>query len=133
MKLTLIQGYYLATPAFFLLDMAFGVRFRVAESLDDSVRLGYYGMCMVFCLLCFLFPRAQRGVAFLESSLNLFALCYAVMVIDFDAVTRGTYQPAMTLGWQSIVTFILAMLIWYWVFKRAEHGWSLHPFERRRR
>ncbi len=71
--------YYLATPAFILLDYFAGVNVRVAVLDNMPAYKGlYYGFCVACGAAVFLLPQSSVVVALFESAVNI---CITVLAI----------------------------------------------------
>jgi hypothetical protein len=73
-KLRLIQGYYLASPLFWLMGFWWGWEIRVTFLPDPRLRFGYYVVLSVLGLLTHFRPSSAPWVALGESTLNLFLI-----------------------------------------------------------
>jgi hypothetical protein len=76
----LFELFYLATPAFVLLDWLVGVPARAAGIPDPAWRAAYYGMLMGCWLLCRTVPVSAPFVGLAESSVNLLLLLLSVLL-----------------------------------------------------
>ncbi len=106
----LISLYYLATPAFAVLDLFVGVSIRAAGLESAGWRLAYYG----FAFACWIAIRYRPGwtpvVGVGESSVNLFLLILSVLGPIFAApiiVAEGG-DPAITFGVGRMFNILLA-------------------------
>jgi hypothetical protein len=91
-RVGLVVGYYLATPAFAVADLYFGVPVRVAGVLPTGPRVAYYAVVFSLGLLCLRQPRATPWVGMLESSANLLVLLLSILLPIWalpDAVMSG--------------------------------------------
>jgi hypothetical protein len=110
----LLRWYYFATPVFWLLDVVWHVRVRVAF-LDDfpAGRNLYYALCCAIGIVAAAAPRYTRQLAFLESATNLGLLVLSVGVwyvrmLDW-AAGPGVAVPVLS-PWQ-LVNFVIAAII----------------------
>ena len=81
----LVWGYYIATPAFIILELLFGFGFRVPFILAAPViRYLYYAVCIACGVICHFRPKAAPYVAFAESViyLTLIIVGYGAAVSD---------------------------------------------------
>ncbi len=69
--LSLIRGYYLGSPLFFLAGLWWGIEIRVTFIPDPGLRFGYYVLLSGLGLLTHFRPLSAPWVALSESSLNL--------------------------------------------------------------
>ena len=92
-----VAGYYLATPAFAVADLVFGVPVRVATVLPESSRLAYYAAAFALGLLCRARPGATPWVGMIESTTNLLILFLSILLPIWgamDALATGA-PPAV--------------------------------------
>lgn len=75
-----IQGYYLASPLFFLLGLWWGVEIRVSFIPDPGRRFLYYVGLSGLGLLAHFRPGSAPWVALGESSLNLLLIMLWILV-----------------------------------------------------
>ena len=88
-RFRIIQGYYLGTPLFFLADVSWGWRIRLADSVGDwTLRCVYYGCCLLCAVLCFKRPRLAPLVGVVESAVNVLLLVLGVMLPVIQAPGR---------------------------------------------
>ncbi len=106
-----LRWYYVATPLFWLLDVVWGVRVRVAF-LDDSpvLRDGYYVLCLGIGIVATVAPRYASRLAFYESATNLGLLVLSVglwylRMLDW-AAGPSVAVPVLT-PWQ-LLNFVFA-------------------------
>ena len=110
--LNLLRWYYFATPVFWLLDVLFHVRVRVAF-LDDFPlgRNLYYLLCCGVGIAAAVEPRYTARLAFGESAVNLGLLVLSVglwylRMLDWAASPSVNVQ--VLTPWQ-LVNFVFAM------------------------
>ncbi len=87
-----IQGYYLASPLFFLLGFWWGHELRVTFIPDLGLRFGYYVVLSGLGLLTHFRPESAPWVALAESTLNLFLILAWILLPVYgmlDAVDGG--------------------------------------------
>lgn len=75
-----IQGYYLASPLFFLVGLWWGFEVRVTFIPDAGYRFSYYLLLSVLGLLAHFRPRSAPWVALGESALNLFLIILWILL-----------------------------------------------------
>lgn len=77
----LLQGYYFATPLFFLADVLLGWNVRLA-GLDahDGLRHGYYLLCLACAAAVYGVPRATALLGLLEGACTLVILMLGVLL-----------------------------------------------------
>jgi hypothetical protein len=64
--------YYLATPAFFLAEVLWGITIRVPYFLAAPVlRYLYYTLCAACGAVCYFRPKTTYLIAFIESTINI--------------------------------------------------------------
>jgi len=93
MRYAIPRWYYLATPAFVLLDYVAGVNIRVA--VLDSVPLYknlYYGLCILCGGVVFLRPRFSGLVALIESTI-LFVMTIVLVFLPYWAIAQTPDDP----------------------------------------
>jgi hypothetical protein len=78
--LRLIQGYYLASPLFFLLGLWWGWEIRVTFLPDLRQRFGYYVLISTLGLLTHFRPSSAPWVALGESALNLLLIMIWILL-----------------------------------------------------
>ncbi len=79
----LIQAYYLGTPVFWVLDVAFQAPIRAAALPDPGWRLLYYAFAMGCGILARWRPQLTPFVGLAESSVNLLLLVLSVLLPIF--------------------------------------------------
>lgn len=92
----LVTAYYLATPAFAVLDLGFGVPVRVWGLHDPGHRAVYYAIVILAGLLCWSRPKVSPWVGMVESVVNLFLLILSVLLPIWslpDALLAGDPLP----------------------------------------
>ncbi len=100
-SLNLIVAYYLATPAFAVADLVFGVPVRLAGVADATHRLAYYVVVFALGVLCRLRPGATPFVGMAESTANLLILLLSILLPIWslpDAVLAGAPLGAGLMG-----------------------------------
>ena len=82
-----LQGYYLSTPAFFLLDWFTGINLR-ASYFDHKplLNITYYALSFGCGILCLFFRRATVLIGLGESVLNIFMLIAGFMLTYVAAI-----------------------------------------------
>ena len=93
MRYSIPRWYYLATPAFVLLDYVAGINVRVA--VLDSAPLYknlYYGFCILCGVVVFLRPRFSGLVALIEST-ALFVMTVALVFLPYWAFAQSAEDP----------------------------------------
>jgi hypothetical protein len=73
-----IRRYYLLTPLFIVLDVRFGLSFRVSGLTTPELRYLYYGLCLLCALACYWQNRYSALITMAESSVNLLILLAGV-------------------------------------------------------
>ena len=76
----LLTGYYLATPAFWLLDLLVQAPIRAAALEQPGWRFTYYVFAFACGLLCRWRPRLAPVVGMAESSVNVLLLVLSVLL-----------------------------------------------------
>jgi hypothetical protein len=85
---TAALAWFLATPLFALVDLAFGLPVRVAGLDDPSHRLAYYGGCLLFGVAGWAWPRGLPALVIGESAANLTLLVVHTMLPVFTLSER---------------------------------------------
>lgn len=99
----LLTIFYLATPAFLAMDLAFGVPLRVTALASPGLRYAYYAFSMGCGVATHTRPRIAPFVGLFESSLNLLMLVLSIMLPIFalsdqafaDEAFSVPFTPAM--------------------------------------
>lgn len=84
----LIQAYYLATPLFWVLDVALHAPIRAAALPDPGWRLAYYLFATGCGILARWRPRLTPFIGLAESSVNLLLLLLSVLLPIFTLPAR---------------------------------------------
>lgn len=104
-----LTGYYAATALFLVLDLGFGLNFRLSFLDDhDGWRLVYYGICFACLALIVLKPGWTLPVAAVESLVTMAALILgfgARVVTPSAAVLDGTMDAVTA---QEVVNFLVS-------------------------
>lgn len=111
----LVLGYYLATPAFLVLDGVFGANVRVAALEGEPVwKYAYYALCLVCAWAVWSRFRLASLLALGECSANLLLLCLGVLLPQYrlaEAILDGrAVASPFTLA--HVVNFTIAAGIW---------------------
>jgi hypothetical protein len=118
-----IQGYYLASPLFFLAGLWWGMEVRVTFIPDPGWRFLYYLVLTSLGLLSYFLPRVAAWVALGESSLNLFLIMLWILLpiyaLPGDALGAGPVSLPYTAG-QVLVNGLLAGTFFLFGFYRAQ-------------
>jgi hypothetical protein len=118
-----LQLYYLATPAFFLLDWLGGIRLRVPLPEEFPYRWAYYAFCAVCALICMGRVRLSPLVGLVESTLCILMLITGVMWPLYEAmnaVPEGRPMPEFVFSWQQLAGFCLSGTVFCVSFYRNE-------------
>jgi hypothetical protein len=111
-----LQAYYLATPAFYLLDRFFDINLR-ASVFDHkpALNLAYYGMSFLCGIFTVIFRKAAILIGLFESTLNIvllivgFGMNYAAMINS--AANDSPDLPQRISDMQMTGNFILSAYI----------------------
>ena len=110
----LVRGYYFLTPAFILLDYAFGVNLRLAPVVPPHLKSIYYAACLGIAVWMLWKPAWAHLAALLECSLNILLLILSLFGPLYQFLNAlgepGTEAPTLTLG--TVINFILAGIVW---------------------
>ncbi len=121
-RLWITVGYYLATPLFAILDLAFGVNVRAAGLQGmPSLRTFYYGVCTVAGVVTFYRPALSWIVGLAESSINILILILGVLLpyyalfqqVEGDRAFRSPFSAS------HVMNFLISGLMWVNVFYRS--------------
>lgn len=116
----LIRGYYLATPAFLLLDLVFGLDMRAAFLDGVGSRVLWYLLCTGLGLVAWRWPGSTPLIGVIESSVSFFLLIAWIML----PIMLPSDDFADWPGSWGIVPFVLigtACIISFHSAKRALH------------
>ncbi len=108
----LIRGYYLATPAFGVLDIVLGLDLRAAFLDGAGSRMLWYALCTGLGLVAWRWPVSAPLIGVVESSVNFFLLIAWIMLPimlptdDFGA-WPGAWGvvPFLLIGTACIISF----------------------------
>jgi len=118
-----IQGYYLASPLFFLIGLWWGVEIRVTFIPDLGHRFVYYLALSGLGLLAHFRPTSAPWVALGESSLNLLLIMLWILVPIYSladgVMDSGAIGVPYTPG-QVLVNGLLAGCFFLLGFYRAQ-------------
>jgi len=129
----LLRFYYLATPAFFLLDVVLHAPVRAAFLPDPAQRRAYYAFCLGCGLLTWARPHWTRPVVFFESCVNLLLLCLSVLLPIWSLVdTVDTAAGLPSFGPTRLVNLVLSATVLLLAFYRTQPG-ALQASRGRRR
>jgi len=118
-----IQGYYLASPIFFLVGLWWGTEVRVTFLPDPGARFLYYLVLSALGLLTHFRPKVAPWVALGESSLNLLLIILWIMVPIYTLAEGAMETGAATLPYtpgQVLVNGLLAGSFFLLGFYRAQ-------------
>jgi hypothetical protein len=120
--LTILRAYYIATPAFLIIELLSGISLRVPIFLSTPLRCFYYGCCFACGAVCYLRPRATPAMALIESSVNI-----GVIFIGFGAaMIRAAYNVAETttvpevLTIKGVINFVVVAVVWIMGFYNSQ-------------
>jgi hypothetical protein len=118
--LRLVWGYYIATPLFLIVELVWGISFRVPLSLPTRLRYTYYVCCFVCGAICYFRPRITPVIAVVESTVNI-TLIFLGFVI---AITKTwhldetmTVPEALTL--KGVLSFAVIATVWIISFQHS--------------
>ena len=118
-----IQGYYLASPVFFLVGLWWGMEIRVTFIPDPGPRFVYYLALTGLGLLAHFRPTVAPWVALGESALNLLLIMLWILVPIYSlaesAMETGATGVPYTPG-QVLVNGLLAGCFFLLGFYRAQ-------------
>jgi hypothetical protein len=118
-----IQGYYLASPLFFLVGLWWGVEVRVTFIPDPGRRFLYYVVLSGLGLLAHFRPASAPWVAVGESSLNLLLIMLWILLPIYSladgVMESGAIGVPYTPG-QVLVNGLLAGSFFLLGFYRAQ-------------
>lgn len=115
-----LTGYYAATAGFLLLDLGFGLNFRIAFLEGyDGWRFAYYAICFACLAVVLARPAWTVAVTALESLVTIVALIFSVALptlVHADSVftsTSGLPAP------EGIVNFVISGSVAYLSWTRS--------------
>jgi hypothetical protein len=114
-----IQGYYLASPLFFLIGLWWGFEVRVTFIPSAGYRFGYYLVLSALGLLAHFRPKAAPWVALGESTLNLLLIILWILLPIYDPLGPGPLEVPYTPA-QVLVNGLLAGSFFILGFHRAQ-------------
>ena len=119
-----LEGYYLATPLFVLVDLYLSAPIRVAALAGSSWRWPYYAFAFACGILCHVRPAVAPAVGLVESSLNLLLLFLGILLPIWglpDAVLSGApvRGPFDEVG---VVNFLVSGAVFISVFHRSRRA-----------
>ena len=119
----LIQGYYLASPFFFLIGIWWGFEVRASFIPDPTKRFLYYVLLSGLGLLAYFRPKSAPWVALCESSLNLLLIMLWILLPIYSlgeaGIDHGPVGVPYTPG-QVLVNGLLAGSFFLLGFYRAQ-------------
>jgi len=115
-----VRGYYLATPAFLLADLLFGVDVRT-PFLDalPALKWGWYAAATLIGVASWRWPPWTAHLGLAEAGLDIVVLVLSVGMAYIDAATSES--GATVLGAASVVNLVLSatMLIVSYLLAQA--------------
>ena len=118
-----IQGYYLASPLFFLVDLWWGLEVRASFIPDPTKRFFYYVLLSGLGLLAYFRPRTAPWVALCECSLNLLLIMLWILMPIYSLAEGGLDQGAVGVPYtphQVLVNGLLAGSFFLLGFYKAQ-------------
>ena len=96
-----LRGYYIITPVFLLIELLWGLDFRVPFFLTSPfVRYGYYALCLAGGVVCYFRPKTTAFIAFFESIVNVSLVFVSYGIAYYDAMLavaeRGSVPAIFT-------------------------------------
>ena len=111
----LISAYYIATPVFFVIELLWGISFRVPFFLTEPiVRYGYYAICLICGIVCYFRPKTTPVIALVESTINvilLFVGYWKAVVGSITVVAERESIPAI-LTLKGVLSFVVPASVW---------------------
>jgi len=125
----LVWIYYIATPVFLIIELLWGISFRVPFFITSPlVRCVYYGFCLSCGGVCYFRPGITFFVGLIESTINV-----VLLFVGFGLVLLNVITNAMEFGGasqtfliKSVISFAVTGTIWIACFK-----YSLNIFEKK--
>ena len=102
--------YYLATPLFLVLDLAYDAPLRAAAIPEGALRNAYYAATLACGVLCYLKPAIAPLIGIVESALNLLLLLSSVVLPIVQApglILRGE-DIEVGLGAADLANFLIS-------------------------
>ena len=119
----LLRGYYIVTPAFLVLELVWGVSFRVPFLLVGPIlRCLYYVFCFGCGTVCYFRPKATPVVALTESTTNVVLLFTGYMIARCNAVLTvaetGTVPEILTI--KGVLSFLIPAIVCVASFRHCQ-------------
>ena len=117
-----LQGYYLGTPVFIILDLAFNAPIRVSFVESLLLRGLYYGVCVVCGLVCYMRPASAPWIGIGESSINLLLLLLSVMIPIYNVAEAAAMggEIAVPFTTSTMINVLLCGSVLIFTFHRSE-------------
>ena len=123
-------AYLLATPAFLIADMEFGMPFRVAALEGSDYRFLYYAGATLLGVVSRLRPALAPWAGMAESSVNLLLLLLAILLPIWnlpDAVLNGSSVES-PLDMTGLSNAMLSGSVLLYGFYRSQTAAGVGPF-----
>jgi len=120
----LVWFYYVITPLFLLVELLWGIDFRVPALLSMPMRYFYYTCCFGCGAACFLRPRFTPVIAFVESTINVILIFVGFGTTLFSATLSfaDTSAEPQTFSLKTVYSFAVTATIWVIAFYHAQAG-----------
>jgi hypothetical protein len=124
-----IEGYYLATPLFFAIDLVWREPVRAAALSAPGGRYAYYVVLVLLGLLCRVRPAWAPAIGMGESAFNLLLLILSVMLPIWNLTDQVLTDQPITGGLTQahVWNFALAGTMAVLSFKRSEWAMRARP------
>ena len=117
-----LQGYYLGTPVFIILDLAFNAPIRVSFVESLWLRGLYYLACVVCGLVCYTRPASAPWIGIGESSINLLLLILSVMIPIYNVAEAAAVGGEIVLPYtaSTMMNVLICGSVLVLTFHRSE-------------
>ena len=119
-SLGLLRWYYITTPVMIVVELLWGLNFRVPFFLTGIIRYSYYFLCVGCGGVCYFWPKMVPIVGFVESMVNVVILIAgygaAVYCAMFSVLETGGGTVPEILTIKAMVSFAVPAYIWVMSF-----------------
>jgi len=115
-----ITVYYGATAGFLLLDLGFGLNFRVAFLEGyDGWRYAYYAICFACLAVVLARPAWTVAVTAVESLVTIVALIFSVALPTLVYADAALMSPGGLPGIEEMINFVMSGFVAYLSWTRS--------------
>ena len=116
----LLRWYYITTPVMIVVELLWGLNFRVPFFLTGIIRYAYYCLCVGCGGACYFWPKMVPIVGLAESTVNVVILIAgygaAVYCAMFSVLETGGGTVPEILTAKAVVSFAVPAYIWIMSF-----------------